>query len=116
MPAHCTVLARGIAALNGTDALLEYLRDEFQLIVDPLDMYETTFDFEMDCGCDVWLKFHPKRLGRLTARKRSERAVAAAYIERTQCEDHGGTKNFWNGEMSAWVHDPTRPNAFNVAV
>lgn len=116
-PQYLYVLQRAIPHESRTSALLKYFRDEYDVQIDPLDMYGASIEPAMDCGCEVWIKFSPQKVGKLRSLFSSEKVVPIANFSREVCRTHRRDDEpfelgEWEGVIVAWTHDPKRPDKF----
>jgi len=117
----CHVMAREVEAIDRTHAILWWLRREFGLVVDPVEMFDQPHEHTADCGCDLFVQFEMKSLGGIARLRTGESAAATADVECAPCADHGEkgdpapqTHREWNGTFAAWDSDAERPDQFKL--
>lgn len=111
------VMERDVRAIDGTFALLGYLRRTIELTVDPVEMLDKPYEFLASCGCDFLIRFDvaEQRSGLMKALRGGDR-VTCAEIEVEACaahravaySDHPQNNREWNGFFMPIVHDRNR--------
>jgi hypothetical protein len=116
-----TVIARRVEAIDRTHAILWWIRNELQLTIDPVDMFDAPYNYGAACSCNFFILFEMQELGRIARLRTGEPAVPTVHIECDPCELHSdgsgrdedapNTRD-WNGMFAAWKHDPKRSKTF----
>lgn len=122
-----TMMARRIEAIDRMHAILWWLRKELGVAIDPVTMFDDPSydlnrfgDYEIECGCNVRMRFTMHELGRLDRLRRGVAAIPVVDISCEPCKRHGDDvtgydprqRRDWNGMLRAWKHDPKLPDNF----
>jgi hypothetical protein len=116
-PQNMYVIKRSVEHDSRKNALLKFLRDEFALEVNPLDMDATPIEYALGCGCDVSVDFSTQKVGLLKSLRSGEKVVPIARVGKDCCSEHANSKppfdgDEWAGTFAAWTRDPKRPQKF----